>query len=93
MKSFSKKGSSFIFIYAILFLFAIALVYVFFNQILQGSVQPAIMDNPGITVDAIQEGHLNQAVGWWKMFPFIAVVLFITYAVYWTANKRDEGAV
>jgi len=94
-----KKGQStgFAFIIAIIFLFALGLGYVVFNQVMTVHIEPVsdslINSSPYLNASEISDlqGNNDKYMVFWNSMPFIIVFLIVIYLISTGFRKGDDN--
>jgi flagellar basal body-associated protein FliL len=93
----NKKGSGWIWIYGLAFLFAIGLVYALFLYVFEGHLIPIIQEvtNDSTTIDAATKAEINSGIDkymtFFKLIPFILFFVVVIYMIASTIFKQSGG--
>jgi uncharacterized BrkB/YihY/UPF0761 family membrane protein len=79
----SKAGSSYWFMYTLLFIFATTLLYIIFSQILHAYLYPVT-----IQISGGQTAAADRWMGFWGFVPFI-IVLILGLFIFFRLTQRD----
>lgn len=81
----NRKGSSYWFIYALVFAFIIALLYIIFNQILNVYLYPTTQYlTGGVTTEP------DKWLGYWGMMPYIIILVILAFLYFRLTQRPGE---
>lgn len=81
----NNKGSGYWFLYGIAFVFALAFIYLVFNQIVNNDLLTA---STQMTPDASVPASATRWLGFWKFVPFMLVFVVLLF-MFLRSTQRD----
>jgi len=88
----NKKGSSYVFLYGLFFIVAMALTYIVFTQIINQHIYPIASDTNMFNLTPTQQADtIDRYVGFWGFMPLVIILVGIIYMIYHTVNQDNTG--